>query len=537
MYLNLDSFKKAYDKCVTHVNKGIDNGFFGLLFILKNVGKNQKIIPLSKLAFSSADVSKQLSKIFSFEDIHTKNNVDNLILSNQYIQKVKDIFLHGEKVDALSIAIICLHDFNFSKQLNEKELVSFFKEEFMLSDEHMENWFDNDHLYEIDFDEKESSNSKKEFITHNFSNKNAINFSKPHEVIQKSAGDWGASGYLQKFKPTTSAGDFAAVIHSTLINEYINSIEQPLSNYNNYQQNDIKGENIIYYGAPGTGKSYIIDRVANPQNSVRTVFHPETQHIDFVGSLKPLVKNNQITYDFRPGPFSLAIIMAIKNKEIPVYLIIEEINRANAAAVFGEIFVLLDRQNGRSRYNINLSDLDMKAFLELHAKDAFEDGRLFLPSNLFILATMNSSDQAVLPMDAAFKRRWTFEYISLYGNSYPYGNLKIPLTDKIINITWKDFSIIINKKLSQLMIPEDRLLGPWFLSESDLKNDETALKALSSKVLMYLWDDILRHGKKETIFLKQEINTLGQLIERLNTGSQIFNDDVESELRDKSIIL
>lgn len=176
------------------------------------------------------------------------------------------------------------------------------------------------------------------------------------------------------------------------------------------------GVNRIYYGAPGTGKSYSINQVVKGHKVYRTVFHPDTQYVDFVGGLKPSMGEEGIEYTFRPGPFTTAYIDALNSPDSHVFLIIEELNRAAAAAVFGELFQLLDRdKNGDSIYSIDISDPDMQQYIDALAKVG-SCGKLKLPSNLSILASMNSSDQAVMPMDTAFKRRWLFEYLPINYN-------------------------------------------------------------------------------------------------------------------------
>ena len=300
---------------------------------------------------------------------------------------------------------------------------------------------------------------------------------------------------------------------------------------------DKSGINTIYYGAPGTGKSYKIDTVTSPENSVRTVFHPETQHNDFVGCLKPTMNNDEIVYSFRPGPFSLALVKACKNMSEPTYLVIEEVNRGAAAAIFGDLFLLLDREDGRSKYTIDISDPDMKAYLENNAKDALDhNGKLFIPSNLSIMATMNSSDQAVMPMDSAFKRRWEFEYIPLVSNVYPKGNLHINIPSGKIEISWKSFSTIINERLATSQhVPEDRLLGPWFLSEKEMIDEPTAKKSLASKVLMYLFDDVLRHGNKGDIFNEYGQGNFGTLITKFNAGDSIFDNSLSDLFKNEKV--
>ena len=308
------------------------------------------------------------------------------------------------------------------------------------------------------------------------------------------------------------------------------------------------GENIIYYGAPGTGKSHTIDDEIDEKNSVRTVFHADTTNSDFMGCLKPKMNGTAIEYDFRPGPFTISVCNAIKDPEHHHWLIIEEINRAPAAAVFGEIFQLLDRESGTcaSRYSITLSDLDMKSYIEGEIGNGLEQAKLKLPSNLTLLATMNSSDQAVMPLDTAFKRRWQFRYIPLdfnvayksKGKPCAVGDLKISDQAGIdIEVSWKSFATTINTILTEQDIPEDRHLGPFFLSESEMKDNPK--EALTGKLFMYLWDDVLRHGMKDTVF-DSSIRTYGQLTRLYDDNEKIFSDqfyDVLEENNSKADVL
>tara|TARA_R110002033_G_scaffold169668_1_gene210751 strand:+ start:6009 stop:7388 length:1380 start_codon:yes stop_codon:yes gene_type:complete len=289
------------------------------------------------------------------------------------------------------------------------------------------------------------------------------------------------------------------------------------------------GENIIYYGAPGTGKSHKIDELATYENSIRTVFHSETQYSDFVGCLKPCMIGTDISYQFRPGPFSLALVKAANEPENQYFLVIEEINRAVAAAVFGDIFQLLDRRaDGRSQYSIDVVDADFKNYLEIHAASLLVNGKLILPANLSILATMNSSDQAVMPMDSAFKRRWQFEYVSIEGDEYPQGDFVINVGTEQFAVSWEVLSKVINAQLSEAQIPEDRLLGPWFVSEKELENSQAML---AGKLSMYLWEDVLRHAHREVIFDTEKNPTLYQLIKTIKANGIVFSDVVINELR------
>lgn len=294
------------------------------------------------------------------------------------------------------------------------------------------------------------------------------------------------------------------------------------------------GENVIYYGAPGTGKSHAVDNQIVEEQTVRTVFHADTQNSDFVGCLKPRMQGNEIRYEFRPGPFTNAVINASNSPDKHHWLVIEEINRASAAAVFGEIFQLLDRspESGSSVYSVSLADGDMYEYIHTKAPSALVGGKLKIPSNLSLLATMNSSDQAVMPLDTAFKRRWKFHYTPLKFDVCAQGCLPIFCEDEDKGtISWKDFALSVNAVLSNNGIPEDRHLGPFFLTESELK---CGVSALTGKLFMYLWDDVLRHGQASLLFLA-EIKTYGQLVKLVQTGKPVFNQAFYSQLPENSV--
>lgn len=296
------------------------------------------------------------------------------------------------------------------------------------------------------------------------------------------------------------------------------------------------GENVIYFGAPGTGKSKTIDDLIDENNSVRTVFHAETYYSDFVGCLKPTMGTNGVEYNFQVGPFTETLIKALNDPDNHYYLVIEEINRAKSAAVFGEIFQLLDRDNGESKYSIKINDQDLIKVFEHNLSTALTDNLIKIPKNLSILATMNTSDQAVEPMDTAFKRRWKYVYMPIDFDKthavtkaplHAQGNFKIIRKDandknEIIHVSWKDVALKLNDFLSDLDVPEDRHLGPWFVKDDEILDLDKAKDTLGSKILMYLWDDVLRHEGKSELFTN-EIKTYGQLISKLNNDEVIFN--------------
>ncbi|CDD10765.1 putative uncharacterized protein [Phascolarctobacterium succinatutens CAG:287] len=270
----------------------------------------------------------------------------------------------------------------------------------------------------------------------------------------------------------------------------------------------IFAENVLFYGVPGCGKSYSVEQryenqVTNNQCKVRVVFHPDYTYSDFVGQLMPVLKEvpnaqgekeEKLQYKFVPGPFTRILDVAYANHKEKCLLIIEELNRGNAPAIFGEIFQLLDRNDdGSSKYAIYNSDIAN----EVH-KDKLCP--IKLPPNLTIVATMNTSDQNVFTMDTAFQRRWQMKHIPnrFTGES---------LDEKTINhvakhlpnseISWGVFAQTINKKMHTANLgfggTEDKSLGVYFATDNDLDDAER----FAEKVLKYLWDDAFKLGRKE----------------------------------------
>lgn len=267
---------------------------------------------------------------------------------------------------------------------------------------------------------------------------------------------------------------------------------------------------VIISGCPGSGKSHLAESwIPSGTLSFRTQFHAETTFTSFVGSYRPVPVYEAgtavaeldgaafapgrplIDYRFVPGPATRAIATALSDQSMNFILLIEELNRANAAAVFGDFLQLLDRQeDGWSRYGIDPQP-ELAAYLEkLGALSAGE--RLRLPPNLYIWATMNSGDQGVFPIDSAFRRRWAYRYLG-YSEACEY-----QLDDRQIRYAgqtydWEDVRSALNRKLKQLRINEDRLIGPYFFTKEQLADPEEVL----DKLLLYLWDDVLRFRQQD----------------------------------------
>lgn len=276
--------------------------------------------------------------------------------------------------------------------------------------------------------------------------------------------------------------------------------------------------NRIVFGAPGTGKSFGLKKDCKKLMEgttgyyERVTFHPDYSYSQFVGTYKPVMGTDEkIRYDFVPGPFMRVYVEALKNGRTdnpqPYLLLIEEINRAKVAAVFGDVFQLLDRDDdGVSEYEIQASE-DIRKYLAKELNDKPENfKKIRIPNNMFIWATMNSADQGVFPMDTAFKRRWNFEYLGINKNEEEIAGIgKIKLEGREEPIEWNKLRKAINDKMSsdQFRVNEDKLMGPFFLSKKIIASDENGMiidtdkfiKAFKSKVIMYLYEDAVKQGK------------------------------------------
>lgn len=290
------------------------------------------------------------------------------------------------------------------------------------------------------------------------------------------------------------------------------------------------GFNKIYYGVPGSGKSHKVDEDFKEKEFVkeRTTFHPEYTNSDFVGQIIPVVNdNNKVDYVFHPGAFTIQLEYALRHKDEKVCLIIEEINRGNASAIFGDIFQLLDRyENGRSKYEIYNGPI-----LDYLKKQGLKLEKVYIPSNMWIVATMNTSDQNVFTLDTAFKRRWKMEYIkNIFANNPESDMLRnkvILNSEKYPNVTWEKFVKKINNHIiadTSGINGEDKQLGMYFVSIEEINNP----KEFGEKILSYLWEDV---AKINSSYWFGSISSYDELLDAYNNNfldvfNSIFDEDI-----------
>ena len=261
--------------------------------------------------------------------------------------------------------------------------------------------------------------------------------------------------------------------------------------------------NKIYFGAPGTGKSYQITEDLKDVDLIfqkRVTFHPEYDNASFVGGYMPITDiNGNIKYEFIPQIFTNIYVEACNDPFHQYYLILEEINRGNCAEIFGELFQLLDRNEN---YKITPSN-ELVKYLKNNISNSeyYSDDKMLLPDNLSILATMNTSDQSLFPMDSAFKRRWEWEYIPINYNTDSKINksasFKIQVGKDFID--WISFINSVNKKIQRNPnLGMDKCIGNYFI-EPDSNNIITLDKFIY-KVIFYLWNDVFKDEPNDSIF-------------------------------------
>lgn len=306
------------------------------------------------------------------------------------------------------------------------------------------------------------------------------------------------------------------------------------------------GRNILLYGVPGSGKSYTIgEQYCNDESRLeRLVFHPDYTYSDFVGQILPNVAEGNVSYEFTEGPFTRLLKKAYDNPGEEYFLIIEEINRGNAPAIFGEVFQLLDRDDaGNSEYGISNADIARIVYGD-------ESRKVRIPSNMSIIGTMNTSDQNVFTLDTAFQRRWNMRMIENDLNKVAYADEKILDTE----VTWRRFNTVMNeiilKKNVRITSSEDKRLGAFFVRQSDLRfdpkendpdanDDERRIAMLQNsrfpeKVLKYLWDDAFKFSREDVFETSQYISLediVRKFRESQNNGRfAIFKEEVVTAL-------
>lgn len=290
-----------------------------------------------------------------------------------------------------------------------------------------------------------------------------------------------------------------------------------------------KGDNILLYGVPGAGKSHFIsdNYCDDDRRFERIVFHPDYMNTDFIGQILPSLEDGVIEYKFTAGAFTRILKKAYLNPSKHYYLIIEEINRGNAPAIFGEVFQLLDRDSsGVSEYKISNPYISEEVY-------GSKDQPVSLPSNLTILATMNTADQNVFTLDTAFQRRWQMQMIENDIEKCSFKDNGILDT----TVSWGRFNTVINNQIlssrRSVISSEDKRLGAYFIRKDLLEEGSNSSNRFAEKVLKYLWDDAFKLSRSD--LFDDSYQSLDEIIKGFNNSIanerfDIFNLDVRKLL-------
>ena len=500
----------------------LDAKIGGMFCILSCI--NEEIVPNKSYKIDGIKLRQQLSYVFDkeYKSNFSKQQENYIIFAKNWFTT----FFENEiknKIDLLSCAVFFLRRRNFENPVTSDDVVNNFLHLYNLSN-YKEIWFENNSTLKINYSSNDSKNNQDEFYSHlSSSSFYSITF---NNTLQKYAYDLSAAGHIQTLY--SAKGILKTCIFSN----------EPLDSYyimENTKKHDINNPpsstptQTIYYGVPGSGKSHKIDEQTqniSEEQKIRVVFHPEYTNADFIGQILPVVDGDAVKYTFKPGSFTRILVAALKNPEKPYYLIIEEINRGNAAAIFGEIFQLLDRSSdGWSSYCIMNDDINYEIRKTVPELNWTANTGIRLPPNLSLFATMNTSDQNVFTLDNAFQRRWEMELVQNQCSDSSQMDAKITVNNQ--SITWKNFQTQINSIIGEksneggLSSMEDKRLGCWVIKAENGIIEE---KKFANKVLKYLWDDAFKFYHQE--IFESDIKNFEELQNRFfEKGFDVFSEN------------
>lgn len=518
-YISVKSVVEAYkgfQDCMT-------NKSWGYLALLK--GCNNSIEPSVSYEVNLDGVSNFLENIFNLSQTKKQYNSGRslyVVFSNKWEKYFNDQGKHIPNI--YDIAVWAYRRTSFEDNITIESILQKFASEFNIPLDIIYGSF-NTHAINIEFSNSLYLESSLKTELKNIGvDVSRENIDAKKGSVVASPGEISRGPFFQTLYSGLEMTDYVLILQSNYHSLYGNGIKSEDKGHKSEQRNSLQQ---IFYGAPGTGKSHTINEETKDEDVIRTTFHPDTDYSTFVGAYKPTtallpicdelgqpmkigattLHKEQIVYEFVAQSFLQAYINAWKkydegNKQ---YLVIEEINRGNCAQIFGDLFQLLDRNDyGFSDYPIK-ADADMKRQLQkafkglvIAQKDKINtlykskdivsqvlDGDiLLLPNNLYIWATMNTSDQSLFPIDSAFKRRWDWTYMPISSGGKDWtieadGN----------NYDWWQFLEKINEKIGSTTNSEDKKLGYFFCKAQD---GIISAKTFVGKVIFYLWNDVFK---------------------------------------------
>lgn len=529
-YLSLETVAKAY----VENTQNTSNKFWGLLAIISSL--NHEVRPCVSYTFEVQHVSNLLEKLFALKKdkkTYSQTTKWGVIFSNKWVEYVNKELLSNTP-NIYDVIGWYFRNTPFEDDVNNDALINFFLESSHLSVEVAKQVFDFKHkdllFSDTLYSESQLASTLKAKFNIPATANTTITFDK--NFVVASPGELARAPFVQPLYAGQGVQECLILTQFSFEDMYTTMKQTPNTDNQPLQQ--------IFYGAPGTGKSHEIKKTTDAQpkeNVFRTTFHPDSDYSTFVGCYKPTMqptskeektltgKDEEITYKFVPQAFLKAYIRAYQTKE-PVYLVIEEINRGNCAQIFGDLFQLLDREDGVSEYPIKADDDLAKYLRDTYGEDfaGIANGELCLPSNLYIWATMNTSDQSLFPIDSAFKRRWEWQYMPIEDAGK---NWKIRVNNN--EYDWYAFLTAINHEILALTHSEDKQLG-YFFAKADAQGVIDAAK-LVNKVYFYLWTDVFKDYETEnnSVFKKADSNDTIAYKDFFATGQKI-NEEVAEQI-------
>lgn len=501
-YFSLNTVLRAYDL----VSSTTKDKFWGILGILYSI--DYPVKPCINYSINTSKLSMFLENKFRLNRKKTYNissNIYSVVFANNWEEKTSEYFLVG-KPNIMPIIIWAYRNDSFQTELTANDLFEKFIIDFHLSKESLEKLFSiNLNSIELEFHDILYNDNQLLIELGGKSASDITTIKMNKSFVIANAGDLSRGPFFQPLYTSLNTLECLIIFPFETSNYYdvFNSPIKHSSTVISYRKDSLQQ---IYYGAPGTGKSHIINKKVCGKSVIRTTFHPDSDYSTFVGCYKPTTKTvkmrdmaghvikengeevteDRIVYEFVDQAFLQAYIKAWKfyatqNEEIKnQFLVIEEINRGNCAQIFGDLFQLLDRnQFGFSDYPIQ-ADNDMrkqlaKAFKDINLSEENKnrinacyngnkdyvsqvlDGEiLLLPDNLYIWATMNTSDQSLFPIDSAFKRRWDWQYMPIAKGREEGKELNWSIEADTNRYDWWSFLTKINEQIGSTTNSEDK---------------------------------------------------------------------------------
>ena len=536
LYISLDNLQQARKQILDNVKK--PDTFAGIVMLLLSSAKIQNhyyqadmgnFANIANLGFTLKDVRARITEKSWYA-----------LFTPMWANRALTTFLNGKPINiyALLATIFWYKDENFIEEQKNliKELIG--SQDFnILFVENRDSYFT---------ENMPVSREQLLQVTKGNTIDGGLTIKYDDSFIVKDAGDLSASPFSQTLYSGLEIKQLVNIFDFNIIGEFDLNAEAsnhlpPLSPFSKISKPipniSKKAQNLLLYGVAGVGKSFNINKITGENHSFieRIVFHPDYLNTDFIGQILPTVSKDEegkniIEYQFKAGSFTKILKEAFANPSEHYYLVIEEINRGNAPAIFGEVFQLLDRKaDGSSTYRISH---------DLMAKEIFNDPNqtIYIPSNLTILATMNTADQNVFTLDTAFQRRWTMRMIENDINNCDYR------TDPILDtgVSWEHFNNVLNEfileKNKDTLSSEDKRLGAFFVRQDELAKptDENEGNPFAEKVIKYLWDDVFKFNK--SVLFNGEFNSLDKVLRKFKQANgfnrfDIFNNEIRDKLK------